>query len=77
MDKQHGKSVRKTRRRTGGRNTHRFSQNNSKKIPIWKTPGHDCIHRFWFKKFTSIYDRLLFSLQLWVNSRTDWFLQPW
>ena len=24
----------------------------------WKTPGHDKIHGFWFKKFTSIHDRL-------------------
>ena len=28
-----------------------------KKISNWKTPGHDGIHGFWFKKFTSIYDR--------------------
>ena len=29
-----------------------------KKIPNWKTSDHDGIHRFWFKKFTSINDRL-------------------
>ena len=29
-----------------------------KKISHWKTPGHDGIHGFWFKKFTSIHDRL-------------------
>ncbi len=23
----------------------------------WKAPGHDGIHGFWFKKFTSIHDR--------------------
>ena len=28
-----------------------------KKISNWKTPGHDGIHGFWFKKFTSIHDR--------------------
>ena len=28
-----------------------------KKISNWKTPGHDGIHSFWFKKFTSIHDR--------------------
>ena len=28
-----------------------------KKISNWKTPGHDEIHGFWFKKFTSIHDR--------------------
>ena len=21
-----------------------------KKVPNWKTPGHDGIHRYWFKK---------------------------
>ena len=29
-----------------------------KKISNWKTPGLDGIHRFWFKKFISIHDRL-------------------
>ena len=29
-----------------------------KKTSNWKTPGHDGIHGFWFKKFTSIHDRL-------------------
>ena len=29
-----------------------------KKISNWKTPGHYGIHGFWFKKFTSIHDRL-------------------
>ena len=29
-----------------------------KKVSNWKTPGHDGIHGFWFKKFTSIHDRL-------------------
>ena len=28
-----------------------------KKISNWKTPGHAGIHGFWYKKFTSIYDR--------------------
>ena len=27
------------------------------KISNWKTRGHDGIHGFWFKKFTSIHDR--------------------
>ena len=30
----------------------------TQKISNWKTPGHDGIHGFWFKKFTSIHDRL-------------------
>ena len=29
-----------------------------KKKSIWKTTGHDGIYGFWFKKFTSIHDRL-------------------
>ena len=29
-----------------------------KKTPNWKTPHQIGIHRFWFKKFTSILDRL-------------------
>ena len=29
-----------------------------KKISNWKTSGHDEIHEFWFKKFTSIHDGL-------------------
>ena len=33
-----------------------------KKISNWKTPGHDGIHGFWFKKFTSIYDRLALEM---------------
>ena len=28
-----------------------------KKISNWKTPGHDGIHGYWFKKFTSIHNR--------------------
>ena len=33
-----------------------------KKISNWKTPGHDGIHGFWFKKFTSIHDRLTLEM---------------
>ena len=31
--------------------------NTTLKKSNWKTPGHDRIHGFWFKKFTSIHDR--------------------
>ena len=34
-------------------------KNTLKKISNWKMPGHDGIPDFWFKKFTSIHDRLL------------------
>ena len=33
-----------------------------KKVSNWKTPGHDRIHGFWFKKFTSIHDRLVLEM---------------
>ena len=29
-----------------------------KKVPNWKTSRHDGIYGYWFKKFTSIHDRL-------------------
>ena len=28
-----------------------------KKVTNWKTPGHDGIHGFWFKKLTTVHDR--------------------
>ena len=28
----------------------------------WKTPGHDGIHSSWFKKITSIHDRLALEM---------------
>ena len=33
-----------------------------KKVSNWKTPGHDGIHGFWFKKFISIHDRLAIEM---------------
>ena len=32
------------------------------KVTNWKTPGHNGIHWFWFKKFTSIHDRLAIEM---------------
>ena len=58
MDKRYDKRTRRTRGRPQIGNTHRFTQIDTKKISNWKTPGHDGIHGFWFKKFTSIHDRL-------------------
>ena len=44
----------------------KYTSNDSKKtlqkISNWKTPGHDGIHGFWFKKFTSIHDRLALEM---------------
>ena len=33
-----------------------------KRISNWKAPGHDGIHGFWFKKFTSTQDRLALEM---------------
>ena len=33
-----------------------------KKVSNWKMPGHDGIHGFWFKKFTSIHYRLALEM---------------
>ena len=33
-----------------------------KRISNWKTPGHDGIHSFWFKKFTYIHGRLALEM---------------
>ena len=33
-----------------------------KKVSNWKTPGHDGMHGFWFKKFTSILDTLALEM---------------
>ena len=33
-----------------------------KRISNWKAPGHDGLHGFWFKKFTSVRDRLALEM---------------
>ena len=33
-----------------------------KRISNWKTPGHDGMHGFWFKKFISIHGRLALEM---------------
>ena len=38
-----------------------------KKISNWKTPGHDGIHGFCFKKFTSIHERLALEMNRWLQ----------
>ena len=63
MDKQFDKRIRRTRRSSESGNTHRFIQNDTKKISNWKTPGHNGIHGFWFKKFTSIHNRLALEMK--------------
>ena len=62
MDKRHDKRTRRTRERPQSGNTYRTTQKTLKKISNWKRPGHDGIHGFWFKKFTSIHDRLALDM---------------
>ena len=63
MDKQYNNRIRRAWRRPESGNTHRFTQNDTKKnISNWKTPGHDGIHGFQFKKFTSFHDRLALEM---------------
>ena len=62
MDKRYVKRTRRTRGRPQSGNTHRITRKYTKKISNWKTPGNDGIHGFWFKKFTSIYDRLALKM---------------
>ena len=56
MDKRYDKRTRGTRERP------QLLKTTLKKISNWKTPGHDGIHGFWFKKFTSIHDRLALEM---------------
>ena len=45
-----------------------------KKVTNWKTPGHDGIHGFWFKTFTSIHKRMAQQLNrcLQETEVPDW-----
>ena len=59
MDKQFDKRIRRARRKPESRDTHRFTENDTKKISNWKSLGHN---DFWFKKFTSIHDKLALGM---------------
>ena len=69
MDKQYDKRIRRSQGRPKSVNTHWFTQN--KKILNWKIPGHDGIHGFWLKKFTSIHDRLTVEMNRCTRTRMD------
>ncbi len=62
MDKRYDKRTRRTRRRSKAEIHIELLKKTLKKISNWKTPGHDGIHGFWFKKFTSIHDRLALEM---------------
>ena len=44
-----------------------LTQSNIQKVPNWKTPGHDGIHGYWFKKFTSIHDKLAVEMSRFLQ----------
>ena len=48
-----------------------------KKISNWKTPCHDGIHGFWFKKFPSIPDRLALEMNRCLQDAQvpDWMTE--
>ena len=39
-----------------------FLKTTLKRISNWKTPGHDGIHDFWFKKFTTSHGRVTLEM---------------
>ena len=68
--------LKRAQRRPESGNTHRFTQNDTKKSN-WKTAGHDGIHGFWFKKLTSIYDRLALEMNRCIQRAhvREWMTQ--
>ena len=46
-------------------------------IPIRKTPSHDSIHGFWFKKLTSIHDRLAIKMNICLKETDvpEWMIK--
>ena len=66
--------TRRTIRKPGCGNTYRTTKKTLKLISNLKTPGHDGIHEFWFKKFTSIHDRLALEMNRYLQEAQvpDW-----
>ena len=50
-----------------------------RKVSNWKTPGHDGIHGFWFKKFTSTHDRLALDMNKCLHTAhvPEWMTKGW
>ena len=46
-------------------------------ISNWKTSGHDGIHRFWFKTFTSVHDRLALEMNICLQGThvPEWMIK--
>ena len=62
MDKRYDKRTRRTRGRLQSGNKHRTTQKDTKKDIKLENARTCWIHRFWFKKFTSIHDRLALEM---------------
>ena len=74
MDKLCDKRTRRTQVRFQSGNTHRITQKDTKKVSNWKTPRHDRIYDFCFKKFISIHDTLALQMNRWQQDAQvpDW-----
>ena len=66
MDKPYHKRSRRIRRRAEIHTD--LLKTTLKKVSNWKTPGHDGIHGLWFKKFTSIHDRLALEMNKYLRT---------
>ena len=67
MDKLYDKRITRAQRTSKSGNTHRFTQNDTKKLAKWKPPGHDRSFVFWFKKFTSIHEILALEMDRYLQ----------
>ena len=72
MDGQYVKRTKRTRRRPESGNAHRFTQNDTKMYQIGK-------HGFWYKKFTSIHDRIALEMNkcLQKSHVPEWMTNGW
>ena len=62
MDKKYDKGTRRTRKGPQAEIQIDQPKKTLKRYQTGKTPGHDGIHGFWFKKFTSTHDRLALEM---------------
>ena len=55
----------------------RSTENNTQNETNWKMLGHEGIHGFWFKKFTSIHDRLAIEMYtcLEETDEPEWIIK--
>ena len=74
MNKRYDKRTRKTRGRPQSEIHIKLLKKTLIKISNLKTPGHDGVHGFWFKKFNSIHDRLALEMNRCLQDAqvSDW-----